>query len=422
MTRLGSLFRTWSLFSAVPSLAFEQSERIAFRLSLDGHDTAAGQDIAGAARGAAAASTASHMRGGIKRSTSSQMASRIAKTPVALPDVEFYDPMTEEWSTEPPVDGMRSLSQAPQSDIRSLNSGEVNQSQADKAGSCESDTSTVTYIMSTSYRICPSLALFDMVLKSHFEHMRGFAEMRKLVVFDGFGDLGMRTREEMDAALENDHNGTELRKYEHHKEAVKQFLLSSPLYKDVAVMALPRWGGLLRGVHIALEKAVRTPYVYITQDDTDVLPTVDARAIVASMDGDAHIKYVRLGLNNRGPREPPVRGAPSLQKHCADLYSDNFFQDKNHFSRRDWYLDHVVAPVDPDSSDYETLAKYKEQKEYHHFWMDMSNPKQRLLQNGTTGGYVYRLAGIADGFSTKSIRALDARDQKWCKEDLHSRR
>ena len=155
--------------------------------------------------------------------------------------------MTEEWSTEPPVDGMRSLSQAPQSDIRSLNSGEVNQSQADKAGSCESDTSTVTYIMSTSYRICPSLALFDMVLKSHFEHMRGFAEMRKLVVFYGFGDLGMRTREEMDAALENDHNGTELRKYEHHKEAVKQFLLSSPLYKDVAVMALPRWGGLLRG-------------------------------------------------------------------------------------------------------------------------------------------------------------------------------
>ena len=101
------------------------------------------------------------------------------------------------------------------------------------------------------------------------------------------------------------------------------------------------------------------------------------------------------------------------EKHCADLYQDNFFSDRNHFSRRQWYLDHVIKPIDPNyASDLENGTLHIRTP-----WMEQN--RDRLLKNGTTGGYMFSLGTDhvpkAGALNTRTLVDLNGRDPHWCK-------
>ena len=285
-----------------------------------------------------------------------------------------------------------------------------------------SPSSQITAIFTGSARYChPHLDLMQAVWDSHEKYMRGFESMPVLFALDGFGDVGYNRVKMRKAAVAAAHNiSLQDEKYVEFKRRLRE------KYPRAQFMALEENVGQRELVKRAIAR-VKTPIVYVAQDDFGLVKPVDAESIAVTMInsglGYNNVRYILLakrygGANKRhykfyGPNmQAPAANAPLSREDELKVYPDRepplfdtssvclpeysrkvgFYSDNNHFALTELYSKYLLPRA--------SKAKFLE--DIH------TNPalKQARLWGRYYGTHQYATHQVLDH--------LDGRDLKWC--------
>ena len=287
-------------------------------------------------------------------------------------------------------------------------------------------------------RVChPSTALFERVWESHQRYFEGFDSMKRLVVWDGFGDVRL---EELNKTTDDLLNETAYREFQ---QRVEQNVLLMPradheknkptsTTTSTKVIRLDKHYGLRGSMNYTLHHYVDTPLVYVTQDDLSLTSYIPTAAIVKTMlqqqqqqqqddDTKGHqrsnnpVRYVILNKRHNGGRKrldsfynhweyanstTTLAGDVISQRLVVDpatihapLLRTKRFSDNNHFAFKQDYLEHILP---------------RAKKE----WMDSFH--QGFLSQHPEAWMRYGTHILGELHDPAKIEHLDGRDIRWC--------
>lgn len=245
------------------------------------------------------------------------------------------------WSGEP----LPTSATEPRPDSTASNVGTQNSSTTHFGKSCDdpqTNAASTTFIMASNWRECgPNVKLFEKVTRSYEDNMKGFDQMPKLFLYDGY------------KGPEKEHAN-----FETLLHNVSNLLKSNnKFYSRARLVAMPQKVGLTKMLIEAL-KEVTTPFVFIAQDDFSVTNvSIDADSVARAMMAHPEMKYVRLGYYKI--KDVPHRlagfakwvnqlvsaGFPNstmgatINRCGANFYKQPWFSDNNHFALTLWLRD-----------------------------------------------------------------------------------
>lgn len=136
--------------------------------------------------------------------------------------------------------------------------------------------------------------------------------------------------------------------YEEFKERLQKLVAYHPHFQNTKLIFCSEWKCLVGAVKEAL-KEVTTEYVFLHQDDFELVKPLDLDGLVAAMDANHNIKHVRLnsGVNLLGKSnsydrliDDYVEGGTSFPLLRTGGWSDN-----DHIARKDYYEDFVMLKI-----------------------------------------------------------------------------
>lgn len=190
--------------------------------------------------------------------------------------------------------------------------------------------SKVTFITTTSPSVShPRTIFIQMTQFSFWKNVPDFDSIPKIIVFDA-------PKKPEDKA-----------RYDQYKENMKKIVATHPHFKNTKLVFLEKWGCLVGALKEAF-KHVKTEYVFLHQDDFELVKPIDLKGLLSAMDKNHNIKMVRLnsGIN-----------AVGLSNAC-DFHIDDYVEggttfpilrtpgwgDNDHIARKDYY-DNFVFPT-----------------------------------------------------------------------------
>lgn len=203
----------------------------------------------------------------------------------------------------------------------------------------------------TTISPCPSYPRTIFLEMSQYSFMRNipnFEAMPKIIVCDGI-------RNPADAPA-----------YEEFKARLQKLAASHPHFQNTKLIFCTEFKCLVGAVKEAL-KTVTTEYVFLHQDDFELVKPLDLDGLVAAMDENHNIKHVRLnsGMNLLGKSnsydrliDDCIEGGTSFPLLRTGGWSDN-----DHIARKDYYEEFVMPTIGEEATFMEHIMNQLEMKD-----------------------------------------------------------
>ncbi len=156
----------------------------------------------------------------------------------------------------------------------------------------------------------------------------GLALCKKIIVFDGV-QPGFTNRIDL---------------YEKYKENVRVLTETDKYFANTTLVFCESWGHLSGAIKKAIE-LVKTPFVFIHQNDLVIVKEFDLNGLVATMEANPFIKHVRLNrgpinayfVKWDGPVDEKIEG-----NHFVPLCRTFGWSDQSHIATVDYYKKFVL--------------------------------------------------------------------------------
>lgn len=156
-----------------------------------------------------------------------------------------------------------------------------------------------------------------------------FALCKKIIVFDGI-QPGFEGRE-------ND--------YEKYKKEILFWTETDPYFSNTELIFCEKWIHLAGGIKEAIAR-VTTPYVFIHQHDFILMKDFDLNGVIATMEANENVKYVRLALPPANyhwlPYDPPVIDEHIVGPSFVPLCRHFEWSDNDHIAPTSYYREFVL--------------------------------------------------------------------------------
>jgi hypothetical protein len=285
-----------------------------------------------------------------------------------------------------------------------------------------SSLSQVTVIVLGMARMChPSIALFRKIWFTHEKYMDGFTRLQRIVVLDGFGDVRL---DEKNKNLTDVINETD---YEEFKRRLRLYLSDKNRTDTgkIVITELTEHGGLLGAMRSVLPM-IKTPIIYVAQDDLGITHTIPTIGVIDTMleciAGRNPARFILLNKrqNGRATRiddffgaweagNSPItntlilNGAPNKSITVdpssihVPLMRTKRWSDNNHFALTNDYT-HFILP------EIRNAKKWVDSYHQTHLWRHPEDWYQygtHLLGEQMEDAYIFHFSG---------------RDPVWCNE------
>ncbi len=176
----------------------------------------------------------------------------------------------------------------------------------------------------------PRTIILEMTQYSFMRNIPNFARMPKVIVCDGAK------------------NSADIPAYEELKIRLQKLVASHPHFQNTTLVFCSEHKCLVGAVREAL-KSVETEYVFLHQDDFELLVPLDLDGLVAAMDKNHNIKHVRLnsGINTWGKSNCYDRIMDDYVEGGSDfpLIRTGGWSDNDHIARKDYYENFVLPKI-----------------------------------------------------------------------------
>lgn len=177
----------------------------------------------------------------------------------------------------------------------------------------------------------PSIPYFLHLYNSQVSLFRipALALCKKIIVFDGL-QKGFESRAE---------------DYEMYKQGILDLTESDPYFQNTELIFCDRWVHLAGAIREAMER-VTTPYVFIHQHDFVLVKDFDLNGVIATMEANENIKYVRFALPLFNYHwlnwDPPILDTCVLGTTFVPLLRHFEWSDNDHVATSDYYRNFVL--------------------------------------------------------------------------------
>jgi hypothetical protein len=177
----------------------------------------------------------------------------------------------------------------------------------------------------------PSIPSTDHIYPSQVSLFRipAFALCKKIIVFDGL-QPGFEGR----AA-----------DYDQYKKSIEFLTQVDPYFSNTELIYCEKWVHLAGAIKQAIER-VTTPYVFIHQHDFLLVKDFDLNGVIATMEANENVKYVRLALPpfnyHWRPWNPPGADERIVGTAFVPLCRHFQWSDNDHVSPTSYYRDFVL--------------------------------------------------------------------------------
>ncbi len=222
----------------------------------------------------------------------------------------------------------------------------------------------------------PRTIILEMTQYSFMRNIPNFIDMPKIIVCDGA------------------RNPADIPAYEALKSRLEKLVLTHPHFKNTTLVFCKEHKCLVGAVKEALE-SVKTEYVFLHQDDFELLVPLDLEGLVDAMDKNHNIKHVRLnsGVNSLGKSNSFDRLIDDYIEGGCDfpLLRTGGWSDNDHIARKDYYEQFVLPKIGDEKTFMEHVMHPAELE-------DLAKDKRLHLDYGTylygtfdEGPFIYHL-------------------------------